>query len=153
MNPEFLIHLFREDIERYLRDDPHLRRVHKQPVKYTSPLIDLPEWTRPGILMLTGGRQVGKTTCLKQFVAKIVQERRIEPDCVTFLVGELIRSGSELLRIVMDELKDRRGWTVVVIDEIDYISNWDRAVKFLADAGSPASAGCARKRREGGIRD
>lgn len=131
-----LHNLFREDSARFEREDPHLRRAAAQPFVYRSPLINAPEWLQAGILMLTGGRQVGKTTCLKQFIADIIRAGKIKPDHVTFLAGELIRDGDELLRIITDELKDRHGWTVMVVDEINYIHDWDKAVKFLADAGT-----------------
>lgn len=128
--------LFRVDLKQFEQEDPHLRRAAKQPFTYQSPLIDLPEWTHPGILMLTGGRQVGKTTCLKQYIARILRENRIPARHVSFLAGELIRDDKELLRAISDELEGIRGWSVIVVDEINYIRDWDKAIKFLADAGS-----------------
>ena len=75
MKDEFQIHnLFRESPERVLREDPHLRRAALQPFFYVSPLINSLEFLQPGILMVTGGRQVGKTTCLKQFIAKVLRD-------------------------------------------------------------------------------
>jgi uncharacterized protein len=137
MKEEFQIHnLFRESPDRFLKDDPHLRRAALQPFSYKSPLVDTPEFLKPGILMVTGGRQVGKTTCLKQFMAKVLQEGLINPENMVFLAGELIRDDSELLREIMAERKDKRGWQIIVIDEISYVKDWDKAVKFLADAGS-----------------
>ncbi len=137
MKEEFQIHnLFRESPDRFLKEDPHLRRAALQPFSYKSPLVDTPEFLKPGILMVTGGRQVGKTTCLKQFMAKVLQEGLINPENLAFLAGELIRDDSELLREMMAERKDKRGWQIIVIDEISYVKDWDKAVKFLADAGS-----------------
>jgi len=107
-----------------------------QPFSYQSPLVDTPEFLQPGILMVTGGRQVGKTTCLKQFMAKVLREGIITPGNIAFLAGELIRDDSELLREIMAEREGKRGWQVIVIDEISYVKDWDKAVKFLADAGS-----------------
>jgi predicted AAA+ superfamily ATPase len=137
MKEEFQIHnLFRESPDRFLKDDPHLRRAALQPFSYKSPLVDTPEFLKPGILMVTGGRQVGKTTCLKQFMAKVIQEGLINPENLAFLAGELIRDDSELLREIMAEREGKGGWQVIVIDEISYVKDWDKAVKFLADAGS-----------------
>lgn len=137
MKDEFQIHnLFRESPKRFLREDPHLRRAALQPFSYVSPLVNTPEFLEPGILMITGGRQVGKTTCLKQFIAKLLNEGRIRPDHVSFMTGELIRDDDELRREVVSELEGKRGWQVIVVDEIGYVKDWDKAVKFLADAGS-----------------
>ena len=137
MIDEFQIHnLFRESPERFLHDDPHLRRAALQPFTYVSPLVNTPEFLEPGILMITGGRQVGKTTCLKQFIAKLLREGRVRPDQVSFMTGELIRDDTELRREIVSELEGKSGWQVIVVDEISYVKDWDKAVKFLADAGN-----------------
>jgi predicted AAA+ superfamily ATPase len=137
MKDEVLIHnLFRESPERFFHEDPHLRRAAVQPFSYVAPVIHSPEWMEPGILMITGGRQVGKTTCLKQFIAKVLREGKVRPDHVSFLAGELIRDDIELRREIVAELEGKRGWQLVVVDEIGYVKDWDKAVKFLADAGA-----------------
>ena len=90
MKDEVLIHnLFRESPERFFREDPHLRRAALQPFSYVAPVIHSPEWMEPGILMITGGRQVGKTTCLKQFIAKVLRER--------------LQSGAPQMRVFAEE--------------------------------------------------
>jgi len=137
MRDEVLIHnLFSESPERFFRENPHLRRAALQPFSYVAPVIHSPEWMEPGILMITGGRQVGKTTCLKQFISKILREGKARPDHVSFLAGELIRDDTELRREIVSELEGKQGWQVIVVDEIGYVKDWDKAVKFLADAGS-----------------
>lgn len=137
MKDEFQIHnLFRESLQRFLREDPHLRRAALQPFTYVSPLVDSPEFLKPGILMITGGRQVGKTTCLKQFIAKVLSAKQVQPDHVSFMTGELIRDDTELRREIVSELEGKRGWQVIVVDEISYVKDWDKAVKFLTDAGN-----------------
>jgi len=137
MKDDFRIHnLFRDSLERFLREDPHLRRAAVQPFSYVSPLADAPEFLDPGILMVTGGRQVGKTTCLKQFIAKVLGAGRLPPDHVSFMAGELIWDDTELRREIVSELEGKRGWQIIVVDEVSYVKDWDKAVKFLADAGS-----------------
>lgn len=136
MKDEFSIHnLFRESIERFLREDPQLRRAASQPFTYVSPLVQAPAFRQPGIFMLTGGRQVGKTTCLKQLIAKLLMDADIRPDHVAFMAGELIRDDTELRHEIMSEQESKQGRQVMVIDEIGYVKDWDKAVKFLADAG------------------
>jgi predicted AAA+ superfamily ATPase len=137
MKDEFQIHnLFKESPERFYGEDPHLRRAALQPFSYVSPLIHAPEFLEPGILMMTGGRQVGKTTCLKQFIAKLLREGMVRPDHVAFMTGELIRDDTDLRREIMSALEGNRGWQVIIVDEISYVKDWDKAIKFLADAGS-----------------
>jgi predicted AAA+ superfamily ATPase len=136
MKEEFQIHnQFRDSLDRFLREDPHLRRAAAQPFTYVSDLVNTPAFLEPGIFMLTGGRQVGKTTCLKQFLAKLLGEKRLLPEQVSFLTGELIHDDTELRHEIMSELCGKSGWQVMVVDEISYIKDWDKAIKFLADAG------------------
>jgi len=49
--------------------DPQLRKLRDQPLVFRSGLLDQFPKSEPGIYTLGGGRQVGKTTLLKQ-VAK-----------------------------------------------------------------------------------
>lgn len=136
MKDEFQVHnLFRDSIERFLKEDPHLRRAAVQPFAYTSPLIDTPALREPGVFLITGGRQVGKTTFLKQFMAARLRSRTMRPANITFMAGELIRDDYELRHEIMAALEETNGATLIIVDEISYVKDWDKAVKFLADAG------------------
>ena len=137
MKDELLIHnLFKEDISRFLREDPNLKRADKQPFAYVSPLINDLNFKQPGIFMLTGGRQVGKTTLIKQWIAKLLTEESVPPAHIVFMAGELIRDDAELRRDINAELVDKEGLQIIIIDEVNYIKDWDKAVKFLADSGA-----------------
>lgn len=136
MKDEFAVHnLFRESLERFRREDPQLRRAISQPFSYVSPLVQAPEFRQPGIFMLTGGRQVGKTTCLKQLIAKLLMDGDVQPENVAFMAGELIRDDTDLRHEIMSERASKPGRQVMVVDEIGYVKDWDKAVKFMADAG------------------
>ena len=137
MKDELLIHnLFKDSIERFLREDPSLRRAANQPFKYISPLIHSLNFKQSGIFMLTGGRQVGKTTLIKQWIAKLLTDGSITPNRITFMTGELIRDDEHLRRDITAELTDQKGLNIIIIDEVNYVKDWDKAVKFLADAGA-----------------
>jgi len=137
MKDELLIHnLFKDSIGRFLREDPHLKRAAKQPFAYVSPLINDLNFQHPGVFMLTGGRQVGKTTLIKQWIAKLLAEKHVTPDRIAFMAGELIRDDAELRRDINAELMDKEGLQIIIIDEINYVKDWDKAVKFLADSGA-----------------
>lgn len=137
MKDELLIHnLFKEGISRFLREDPNLKRADKQPFTYVSPLINDLNFKQPGIFMLTGGRQVGKTTLIKQWISKLLTEESVPPAHIVFMAGELIRDDAELRRDINAELADKDGLQIIIIDEVNYIKDWDKAVKFLADSGA-----------------
>jgi len=124
-----------ESPQEFEKLDPQLRRLSKQLLKYTSPLLDELPRSIPGIYSITGGRQIGKTTLLKQWMARLLKEN-VEPDRISFLTGELIDDHHSLVRLLepaINQAEERIKF--VIIDEITYIKDWDKGIKFLADAG------------------
>ena len=137
MKDELIVHnLFKDSLDRFLQEDPNLRRARKQPFTYVSPLIHSLNVKQAGIFMLTGGRQVGKTTLLKQWMAALLADGIMTPDRVVFMAGELVRDDEQLRHDIAAELTHRRGLQIVIVDEVNYVKNWDKAVKFLADSGA-----------------
>jgi predicted AAA+ superfamily ATPase len=121
--------------------DPDLRRLRKEPLVYRFPLLDRLPRGRPGIYSITGGRQIGKTTVLKQWMAELLRSA-IKPQQIFYFTGELIDDHHTMVRLISDLI---RGWDggslgYVLVDEVTYIRDWDKGVKFLADAGTLESA-------------
>jgi predicted AAA+ superfamily ATPase len=116
--------------------DPHLRQLSRQGLVYRFPLLDHLPVGEPGIYSITGGRQIGKTTVLKQWMADLLGQG-IDPQAVVYLTGELIDDHHALVRLVSDCAAGRSGEGVwyLLLDEITYVREWDRGIKFLADAG------------------
>ncbi len=125
-----------DDPERFAQSDPHLRRLNTQPLVYRSSLLDIFPIENPGIYTLGGGRQVGKTTLMKQWMAHLLHLRVI-PDHIAYITGELIDDHHSLVRLVDDILQSISGNTIgyLIVDEVTYISDWDKGIKYLADAG------------------
>ena len=122
-----------ESLDIFSQQDPNLRALINQKLVHKSSLLnDLPK-DEPGIYTITGGRQIGKTTLLKQWMVQLIKNN-IPPESITYLTGELIDDHHALVRIVMDSLKEKQQY--LLIDEITYISNWDKGIKYLADIGS-----------------
>ena len=141
MNDKFLVHNYHlEDAEVFQRRDPQLRRLAQCPMVYESPLIDELPLDTPGIYALGGGRQVGKTTLVKQVMLHLISHRKILPQKIHYLTGEVIDDHHDLIREVMNFLEDSRtkegrDLTYLLVDEVTFVSGWDKAVKYLADAG------------------
>lgn len=108
----------------------HLRFVHR------FELLDALLQTEPGIYSLTGGRQIGKSTLMKQWMAELL-EHSVRPELIVYLTGELIDDHHALVRIVQSAFPENQGAALryLCIDEVTYIRDWDRGIKFLADAG------------------
>jgi predicted AAA+ superfamily ATPase len=116
--------------------DPHLRQLRRQKLVHRSDLLDRLPRTEPGIYTLGGGRQVGKTTLLKQWMSELLKAR-VAPQRIVFLSGELIDDHHSLVRIIGDVRHEipADGIAYILLDEVTYIREWDRGIKFMADAG------------------
>ena len=116
--------------------DPQLSLLSRLPLVHRFELLDALPTDAPGIYSVTGGRQLGKTTLMKQWMLSLV-ERGTNPEAVVYLTGELIDDHHSLVALVTNLLspKDGRSLQYLCIDEVTYIREWDRGIKYLADAG------------------
>ena len=136
MDPRFLPHnTHRDGLRAFYERDPQLRTLTGLPLVHRTGLIEALPRRTPGIYTLGGGRQVGKTTLLKQWMAQLLTDG-VAPGAIAFFTGEVIDDHHALLRLLTEELGAMNGPTrFVIIDEVSYIREWDRAVKYVADSG------------------
>jgi predicted AAA+ superfamily ATPase len=97
-------------------------------------LSTLPQ--EPGIILIRGPRQYGKSTWLEQQVANTITE--FGPGSALYLNGDEIADHASLMneiRLVISLFKP--GITVkrLFIDEITAVDHWQKSIKRLADAG------------------
>ena len=87
MDTRFLPHnTHLEKPEAFVKQDPHLKQLNKQALVHRSQLIDqIPRYIS-GIYTLSGGRQTGKTTLLKQWMAELL-ESRVPPNSIAYMTG------------------------------------------------------------------
>ena len=125
-----------EEPDAFPQLDPHLRQLNKLPLVYRSKLISRFSRLDKGIYTISGGRQVGKTTLLKQWMAQLIEDN-IDPKTIAFVTGELIDDHHSLVRVINDVLNAMPGESLkyLIVDEVTYIKDWDKGVKYLADAG------------------
>ena len=137
VDPRFAPHnAHREAPSQFATLDPQLRELRRLPIAYRYPLLaDLPV-DQPGIYSITGGRRVGKSTVLKQWMADLL-DRGVPPDRILYLTGELIDDHHALVALLtrtdLGQSDTRPAY--LLVDEVTYIRGWDRGIKFLADAG------------------
>jgi hypothetical protein len=137
MDIRFLPHnTHMEQPERFRDFDPHLKTLAGQPLVHHPALLDRLPTMEPGIYSLSGGRQIGKTTLMKQWMARLI-DLRIHPLQIAYVTGELINDHHSLVRLVTDLLRrfPEMETSYLIVDEVTYIRDWDKGVKFLADAG------------------
>ena len=137
MDVRFLPHnSHHEDPESFARNDPHLKQLSNQPLVHHSTLLNKLPIDTPGIYSISGGRQVGKTTLLKQWMSELLK-KKVNPQAIIYLTGELIDDHHSLVRIFSDLLvpMPQAGMGYILLDEVTYIRDWDKGVKYCADAG------------------
>lgn len=137
IDPRFLTHNSHlNSPETFSLRDPQLCRLTSQPYVFRSTLINRFPSIIPGIYTLGGGRQIGKTTLLKQWMKQLL-DQGVEPETILFLSGELIDDHHAFLHQIQMHLslmpKDRLIF--MLVDEITDIREWDKAVKYAADSG------------------
>ncbi|MDI6731610.1 MAG: ATP-binding protein [Candidatus Margulisbacteria bacterium] len=138
MKDDYAIHnLFWKSFNEYVQLDPHLSKLASLPLVYQPPLVEEIPILTPGIYILTGGRQVGKTTTLKLIIKQALKQKRMLPDQIYYLPCDTIKDYSQLL-FEIDQFRqsiDQNKSFLLLLDEITYVEEWTRAIKSLADAG------------------
>jgi len=137
MDSRFLSHnAHLEDPEHFAELDPQLRRLRLQKYIWVPALLEQLPIDVPGIYTLGGGRQIGKTTLLKQWMEKLLR-LGIPPTAIAFFSGELIDNQHTLVHLLQNWLSTTSNQILryVLLDEVTYIQHWDKGIKFAADAG------------------
>jgi len=116
--------------------DPNLRLLSRLPLVHEPSLLQRLPADVPGIYILTGGRQIGKTTLLKQWMWQLLR-RHVPPKSIAYVTGEMIDDHHALLNALLSlrEEMPAEGVRYLLIDEVTYIRDWDKALKFMADSG------------------
>lgn len=127
---------FHESTSKFAQDDPHLARLAQ--LRYQH----VPRWWKnlnfhtPGIYILTGGRQVGKSTSCKLLIKQCLEIGLFSPNNILYLPCDEIFDAKELSQELRAFLQTHRTDPfLLVIDEITYVPHWERVIKALADEG------------------
>lgn len=119
-----------EDPQKFADRDPQLRHLKKQTYVCQSQLLNKFPVDKPGIYTLTGGRQSGKSTLLKQWIAKLIKQN-VKPTNIAFLSGDLIPDQHSLWQLLQVQLEAMPLDDIkyILIDEITYIVDWEKVIQ------------------------
>jgi len=121
------------DPARFAEMDPNLINLATQAIVHEHQMLDELPIAEPGIYTLGGGRQIGKSTLLKQWMAKLLSQS-VAPKSIVFISGEFIDDHHALMRTIQSLLMEMEGdLKYLIIDEVTYIKDWDKAIKYAAD--------------------
>jgi predicted AAA+ superfamily ATPase len=144
MDERYLTHnLHWIDPDAFCGTDPHL--IQLRDLQFVHPMdwwreID---WDEPGIYILTGGRQIGKSTSTKLLVKHLLEQDRMPLESIFYLPCDQIDDHHHLARTIRYFLGGLKGGRfLLVLDEITFVRGWDRGIKALADEGCFRSGFC-----------
>lgn len=104
------------------RGDRDLVKMRNMPFQRPIPFI--PE--KMGLYIIRGPRQIGKTSWLKMVLSHYASST----ECA-YLSCENLRDNTDLAEF----LKSVRHCRVILLDEVNFVEGWDRAVKHEVDRG------------------
>lgn len=113
---------------------PHLRRLEEAPYVFHVDfgLKELPQ--KPGILLIRGARQYGKSTWLEQEIQKTI--RQFGPGSAYYLNGEYISDVNQLekeIEKLLPAFSKSADVHRIFIDEITAIPHWEITLKRMVD--------------------
>ncbi len=125
-----------ENAAQFTKTDPHLRRLSDARYTHHASIIDELPQTTAGIITLGGGRQIGKTTLLKQWIAKLLSQG-VKPEAIAFYSSKLIHDHQNLYKILHAQIQmmPKQGMKYIILDEVTDIIDWDKTIKYLTDIG------------------
>jgi hypothetical protein len=119
-------------------DDPHLRRLREGAVVLPTPQVEEIDLAAPGVHVLRGPRQVGKSTDLKLLVRRALAAE-FEPGRIVYLSLDLLEGQppAALVETVIRALEQAREGAprLILLDEVTAAGRWQTAVKVLWDEG------------------
>lgn len=94
----------------------------------------------PGLLLIRGARQYGKSTWLEQQIANTIKE--FGAGSALYLNGDILPSSDHLIfeiRSLVQFFNPKSRLKRLFIDEITAVAHWEKALKYLIDAGELAN--------------
>lgn len=134
------INSFQSCIE-WQKSDPHLQELKTSPFRWRWPCLDtileLLDFSKDSaskgrVHILRGPRQVGKTTLVKSVIVEKMKNHKGPVPRTIFVQGDWIENFRQLDDVLRPHLN---RVDFVVIDEITFIDQWQRAVKGWYDEG------------------
>jgi predicted AAA+ superfamily ATPase len=121
--------------------DASLSQLAISPLRWQPSVLDDVDCGKDLIYTLRGARQVGKTTCLKLLVRRLLKNRLLPPAGILYLDCE--RCGwqrhAQMIRHLRSHLASVRSGKsrlLLLLDEVTSVGDWSQALKVLADEGA-----------------
>ncbi len=123
--------------DQFIETDPDLSKLKRYLLVNKSPLLEKFPTSTPGIYTLTGGGLVGKTTLLKQWIEILLFKKNISANQIYYYSANSISNYHELITLIQTTLQTKNKYAInyIFLDDITYIKDWEKSIKFLIDLG------------------
>lgn len=118
-----------------IAQDVHIEKLARLKYKWHPAIMEAFDLNKDVIYTLRGSRQIGKTTLLKILIKGLLEKNKKED--IFYFTCNNIDDYKELIgvfRIYFDWVEDS-GRKYIFIDEITFVKEWARGIKYLADVG------------------
>jgi len=121
--------------------DPLLMEFDNSPIKWLPQCLKHFRLNQNAVYVISGPRQVGKTTTFKFLIRQLIKEFRVPPRYILYLNTEEIAPSTpqnlaEIIRNYIMWVRIKQSERLYVfIDEATYLTDWERGIKILADYG------------------
>ncbi|MBI5299035.1 MAG: ATP-binding protein [Deltaproteobacteria bacterium] len=119
-----------------IETDEHIVQIKGKPYYFDNPIKRNLLFEQGRGYILRGGRQVGKTTLLKEKIKEAIQTARLDAKKCLFLSCESFGNFEKLQDAITNWIEPKKNHqTVVCLDEITFVEDWQRCVLWLYNAG------------------
>lgn len=117
--------------------DPKLGALQDAPIRlaHTADLVNRIPLLPPGIILVRGPRQMGKSTFLHEFAVKCLREAPIPPERIALFDVERFEDRHALLAALELFIDKPENQCIILLDELTSLPSWWLAIKILADSG------------------
>lgn len=130
----------------FILDDNFIVEFSQQKYAFYHPLYQSLAVDKDGVLTLRGPRRIGKTTLFKLLIKRLLLKDRIDKENVFFFPADTLRDYKELEEVLVLYLNYIRAKTdkrlFIFLDEISFVSDWQRTIKLLVDSGKLKNTLC-----------
>lgn len=119
---------------RWEMSDPHLHAAARAPFERRPGILD--DIAPPNLYTLRGPRRAGKSTLLKQTIARL-RRSDVDPRRICYFAADSLSSFTDLInlfqaaRLLFPDLGDTPRY--FLIDEVTAIPEWQRGIKWVRD--------------------
>jgi len=114
-----------------IRFDKHVSVFEQSTIKWNPKVFTISDIV-DGVYTLRGPRQVGKTTMLKLLIKELL-DSNFSSDSIIYVMCDLLENSEHLLKLLVDIRKRVKGRIVIILDEVTFIKEWQKAVKLYVD--------------------